>query len=188
MLKQAGFLEEFKCAFNLRLQENITTRGGQGLKNTSRLNHELTLRRNGICKRAERFELGDMRFEFHGYSVIIEYECDGIAVHNLLKYWPYIKGDLSEQPSHPILLCHFSNWESWGSHRDLWNWLMLKMQNDQTGRVLFIGKQFDHGRTNKSIRSIGIQQAIDWIITRTSGIESVIKSNDNDISCRCPGF
>jgi hypothetical protein len=42
------------------------------------------------------------------------------------------------------VVCHFSSWSSYGSYRDLWNWLASRMKEDRSLLVKFTARQFDH--------------------------------------------
>ncbi len=158
------FLAKFKSAFVVRFGDEHIWQGGQRTGNYASLQKIPALRRNGKCRSDERFELGDLRLDFNSKTIIVEYESWGVSTHNLLKYWPYIIGDLDMQPCFPVILCHFSNWGSWASYRDTWVWLSKRMENDPARKVDFVGRQFDHGPELLD-SDIAIQNALDWIST-----------------------
>jgi len=63
----------------------------------------------------------------------------------------------------PILICHFSDWWSYATRRDLWEWTLSRMQTDQNRMCEIKGKQFDHGGNDQQVRASSIASAIDWI-------------------------
>lgn len=160
---QSEFLLRFKTSFTQRFSQPISWVGGQVAGNVAQLPSVSILRRDGVLHRMEQFEIGDLRADFGNRTLIIEYEQTQLALSNLLKYWPYIRGELSLRPQHPIVLCHFSNWWSYGSYRDLWNWVMLRMQTDAERIVDIYGHQFDHGGPDIGLRDKSVHAALDWI-------------------------
>ena len=169
---QQEFLERFKVVFSARFPEKTAWSGGQVLANTSGLEPDLLLRRDGVPRRGERFELGDLRCDIGNSTVIVEYESDAMAVHNLLKYWPYTRGELATTPVNSIILCHFSNWSSYGSYRDLWEWLLKRIAEDSSHKVEFMARQFDHGGTDSERAGRSLSQAIDWITEKMNEVQT----------------
>jgi hypothetical protein len=159
---QSNFLVVFKAAFRASIGEAVWIEG-QGLHNKIILPFVALLRRGGVQKPGEWFEFGDIRTDFANRLVIIEHESDAIAVHNLVKYWPFIRGEMSIKPSLSVVLCHFSNWGSYGTHRDLWHWTAGRMSCDTDRLVDFSGEQFDHGGQDAEERQRGIASCIDWL-------------------------
>jgi hypothetical protein len=161
---QTAFLNTFKAAFAVRFSSSpVAWSSGQVSGNVAQLPGVAALRRGGVLKPSEQFELGDLRGTWSGRMIVIEYEQHQLPLSNLLKYWPYIRGELTVKPALPIVLCHFSNWWSYGTYRDLWQWVIAKLQTDQ-GRIVDIsGRQFDNGGKDSLLRDKGIQQALDWL-------------------------
>jgi len=160
---QSDFLSLFKKAFVDRFGNSVLWTGGQIAGNVAQLPGIAALRRGGILHRMEQFEIGDLRGDFNDRTLVIEYEQKQLPLSNLVKYWPYVRGELNVIPQRPIVLCHFSDWWSYGAYRDLWNWVMLRMQTDAERKVEIDGRQFDHGGPNASLRASGIHSALDWI-------------------------
>lgn len=160
---QTEFVVAFKEAFTSRFDNTPIWLSGQTTGNIAQLPGKEALRRGGMLKQGECFELGDLRANFDSWTLLVEYDHANISMINLVKYWPYVRGELHVRPSLPLILCNFSNWWSYGSHRDLWDWLMAKMHDDHGNIVKVVGRQFDHGGTNMSMRARGIQDALDWI-------------------------
>lgn len=164
---QNDFLQTFKEAFTNKFGSDVIWAGGQVVGNKVQLPRIASLRRDGRFNRSEEFELGDLRADFCGRTIIIEYESGAICFPNLLKFWPYVRGELSIKPRYPLVICHFSSWWSYGSHRDLWDWTMSRMQNDSERIVEVVGRQFDNGITIGSIdmvlRERSIQEALEWM-------------------------
>ena len=161
--RQLDFLSGFREAFQARLRGEVLWGGGQTATNTAGLQPDLLLRRDGRRRTGERFELGDLRCDISVSTVVVEYESGAMAVHNLLKYWPYLRGELGAVPTRPILLCHFSDWSSYGSYRDLWQWLLNRMKEDSYRRVEFHARQFDHGGTDVERANRSLSEALDWL-------------------------
>jgi len=161
--KQAPFLMGFKEAFEGRFGGGQHWDGGQGKENRGQLKPNPQLRRNGEVRQDEYFELGDLRVNHGRYMVIVEFDSECLDMHNLVKYWPFICSELTLKPTLPIALCHFSDWYSFGSYRDLWNWLEDRMEKDPKHRVNFYGRQFDHGGGDQQKRDKSIQEAISWL-------------------------
>lgn len=162
-IRQSDFLERFKRAFEDRFPEEVAWSGGQGAANTAGLVPDPQLRRKGKLRSRERFELGDLRCDFRNTTVIVEFDSEPVAVHNLVKYWPYIRGELDSVPTSPIVLCHFSNWSSYGSYRDLWKWLIARIGEDRTRKVEFQGRQFDHGGSDRGKEAGSVSEALAWL-------------------------
>lgn len=118
----------FKDAFASRFGNSVYWTGGQIAGNVAQLPGIAELCRGGVLHRMEQFEIGDLRGNYNGRTLVIEYEQKQLPLSNLVKYWPYVRGELNVKPECPIVLCHFSNWWSYGTYRDLWNWVMLRME------------------------------------------------------------
>jgi hypothetical protein len=161
---QNNFLNVFKAAFAQRFSSNpVIWIGGQIAGNVAQLPGVAALRRGGVLRPSEQFEIGDLRTDFLGLTIVIEYEQKQLPLSNLVKYWPYIRGELSVKPQHPLILCHFSDWWSYGTYRDLWDWVVVRMQADGDRIVDIYGRQFDHGGADIELRDRTIQTALDWI-------------------------
>ena len=159
---QKDFLREFAEVFQQKAPD-VEWTGGQVRTNTARfLTHEAG-RRSNSHKKAERFELGDLTAHYKGHKIIVEFESGGISISNLLKYWPYLRGELSQKPESSIVICHFSNWWSYGTYRDLWQWTLDQMQQDARCLQRIFGQQFDHSGKDNSLRSDSITQAVNWV-------------------------
>lgn len=163
---QTAFLSEFSAHFDAELSARPSWTGGQGRLNTARLDTFRSGRRGNIYNSSERFELGDLTAIINGHKVIVEFESKQIPIQNLLKYWPYLRGELSTKPESPVIICHFSDWWSYGINRDLWEWTLNQMQQDRTCLVPIQGRQFDHGGSNQDIRQQSIIEAAQWIKQR----------------------
>jgi hypothetical protein len=165
---QAAFLAEFADAFRARTGVDAAWAGGQAVTNTAGLPFNDALRRPGPAKTAERFELGDLAARIGPCRVVIEFESGEVPLSNLLKYWPYVRGELGTRPSHPLVICHFSDWWSYATRRELWEWTLARMKMDP-GRVVDVeGRQFDHWAKDKQRRAESIIEAIDWIVLTTA--------------------
>ncbi len=169
---QKQFLTEFEQAFDQKFTAHAPWSGGQLLNNIARLPGVKDLRR-GEIRRGERFELGDLKTAVGGFTVIVEYDSGGISLSNLLKYWPYIKGELDVISSNPIILCTFSDWKSYGAYRDLWKWLSDRMQADPEMSGSFHAHQFDHGGANIELRKKSIHQALNWLDDTLSSLNAL---------------
>jgi hypothetical protein len=156
---QRSFLAKFKDEFCSRVSSDVTWSGGQVSKNTASLRPNPALRRGGQVRHGEAFELGDLRCDYAGHTVIVEYDSGSVSVPNLLKYWLYVRGDLKKKPTLPIVLCHFSNWGSYGSYRDLWQWTLERIKEDPLIESEFMARQFDHGQGD------AIGDALKWIVS-----------------------
>ena len=167
---QASFLAEFQNVFRSRTGILARWSGGQVASNTSSLPFDKALRRPGVDRNSERFELGDIAAEIGGWRVVVEFESAEVPLSNLLKYWPYIRGELGTRPSHPLLICHFSDWWSYATRRDLWQWTLRRMKTDPEKIVEVEGKQFDHWGSEDERRSQSMVDAIDWIIHATASL------------------
>ena len=161
---QTSFLAEFTSSFQSRTGIDATWAGGQAVSNTSALPFNESLRRPGPIKSGERFELGDIAANIGRYRVVIEFESAEVPLSNLLKYWPYVRGELASRPSSPIVICHFSDWSSYATRRELWEWTLARMKADPDRVVEVDGRQFDHWGDDRQRRSQSMEAAIDWII------------------------
>lgn len=172
---ETKFLEEFKSSFenDKRFMANtLVWLQGNTKENTAhlKLDESIELRRAGFSKKqSEQFELGNLRTSFKDWTIIVEHDNDGILLANLLKYSAFVKGMLDVSPSTPnVLLCHFSSWRSYGTHRDLWQWIKPQIENDNKNKHRFVACQFDHGfdKTgikNQELRNANIKKALNWI-------------------------
>ncbi len=135
---QDSFRRTFKAEFAKRFDIQPDWRESQNKENKAAFLHRyVKYRRNGLIRPNEGFELGDLRCDYRGRTIIVEYDSFGLEIHNLLKYWPYFLGELSARPSLPVILCHFSSWHSYGSRRDLWPWLLDRINTrTETGTQL----------------------------------------------------
>lgn len=102
-----------------------------------------------------------------GKAIVVEYESEAMVVQNLIKYWPYLRGELSCTPSEPTILLHFSDWKSWGSFRDLWDWIRQRMIEDTDCKVPFAAEQFDHGGVEPNILASSVDAAIAFVRNST---------------------
>ena len=162
-LTQSSFLAEFKQAFNEQARQEVHWSGGQAAENCAAFVSPYPCRRSVGTRTTERFELGDATASYFGWKVIIEFESKELPLSNILKYWPDLRGELNTRPMQPILICHFSDWWSYATRRDLWEWTLSRMQADQEKQVEIEGKQFDHGGSDQSLRVSSIYSAIEWI-------------------------
>ena len=163
---QTAFLVEFSAHFDADLSVPPRWFGGQGKSNTARLETHRAGRRGNIYNSSERFELGDLTANINGHKVVIEFESKQIPIQNLLKYWSYLRGELSTKPDSPVIICHFSDWWSYGINRDLWEWTLSQIQRDHTCIVPIQGKQFDHGGSDIQARQHSIREAVQWVKQR----------------------
>jgi hypothetical protein len=157
------FLTRLRTALTDRFPSATGWVGGQGIANTAALKADASLRRGGLLRSGERFELGDHRCTVGSATIIAEYESEGVALHHLLKYWPHLRGEMSTRPHSAIILCHFSSWSSYGSYRDLWNWLASLMKEDRSLLVKFTARQFDHWGADLASGEQSIAECLDWI-------------------------
>lgn len=160
---QTTFLLEFGNAFRRSFQDEVAWTGGQATANTASLLTNQSGRRGGKYNKAERFELGDLTAVVRGCKVVIEFESKQVPISNLLKYWPYLRGELSTKPESPVIICHFSDWWSYGIYRDLWQWTLCQMQGDKQCLHSVDGRQFDHGGSNDELREKSINEALVWL-------------------------
>jgi hypothetical protein len=79
-------LTDFRSAFERYFSGSFSWSGGQVASNVACLPACLQVRRGERVKPGENFELGDLRCEIAGHSLVVEFESEAIAVHNLLKY------------------------------------------------------------------------------------------------------
>ncbi len=164
--KQNAFLDEFRIAFHDRFGTDFSWDGGQAFHNTASLRTHKAGRRAIGVRKSERFELGDLTSVFRGHKIIIEFESNQVPISNLLKYWPYLRGELSTGPQNPVILCHFSDWWSYAVNRDLWEWTLSRMQADPDSLVGITGRQFDHGGKDVPVRRASIEAALHWLESR----------------------
>lgn len=162
-LTQSSFLAEFRQAFNKQAGQEVRWAGGQAAENCAAFTSPYPCRRTVGVRTTERFELGDATASYLGWKVIVESESKEIPVSNILKYWPYLRGELNKKPTQPLIICHFSDWWSYATRRDLWEWTLSRMQADQARLVEVEGKQFDHGGSDAALRMSSISSAIEWI-------------------------
>lgn len=125
----------------------------------------LDLRRDGKIKPKEEFEFGDIRANIRNRTLIVEYDGDGVPLSNLMKFWPYATNELDTSkldipPTPYLIICHFTDWKSWGAYRDLWYWLMDRMEILTKRRI--VGRQFDIGEDDKRSEN-EIKRALKWI-------------------------
>ena len=169
---QSSFLASFQDAFRNRSGLDLPWTGGQSAANTSALPNDSDLRRPGQTRSGERIELGDLAVDVGVWRVVIEFESREVPLSNLLKYWPYIRGELQAQPTRPVLICHFSDWWSYATRRDLWKWTMGRMKSDSDRVVDIEGRQFDHWGSDVQRRNESVTAAIDWILSTSGAVES----------------
>lgn len=179
-MPQQEFLARLRAALTAGFSAASDWSGGQIASNCASLAPVTSLRRNGPIRSGERFELGDLRCRIGSVDVVVEYESEGVALHNLLKYWPYLRGEMSSRPSSPILLCHFSNWSSYGSYRDLWEWTAARMTADPALLVKFAARQFDHWGAELDESEASMAGCVEWLKSEafcTAADESPSMSN-----------
>lgn len=164
---QDEFCNSFRQAFHSRFGDAVWI-GGQLSANMIALPGAAHLRRGGLIKQSEKIELGDLRLTFRNVDVMVEYESGKASPYNIVKHWPYLRGDLSIKPERPTLLCCFCDWWSYGAIRDVSQWIMTMMENDPGCRVKV--RMFDHelrtgvpGASEKAI-----VEALDWIDEATT--------------------
>lgn len=167
---QSSFLAFFEAAFHARSGLSTNWAGGQSTSNTAALQGRPELRRSGQVRRGEKFELADLASDVGAWRVVIEFESREVPLSNLLKYWPYLRGELETRPTRNLLICHFSDWWSYATRRDLWDWTLSRMKADSERLVEVDGRQFDHWGSNEQSRSVSVQAAIDWILERTNSV------------------
>ena len=160
--KQSAFLDEFRRSFVHRFGETNWT-GGQVAGNKASFNPLAKYRRNEEFRANEGIELGDLVTQIGGFRLVIEFESEAMIVQNLIKYWPFLRGELDVTPTEHMVMLHFSDWRSWGSYRDLWEWIRERICNDADVRVDVSAEQFDHGGENTAIRTRSIGRAIDFV-------------------------
>lgn len=165
---QDDFLAEWKAAFHHTAGEVLSWNSGQGAANTAALPGVRELRRGQQLRPGEAFELGDLRGTYRGCTIIVEYDSGQPALSNLLKYWPWARGELSKKPGAPIALIHFTDWWSYGSYRDLWQWTLTAMQNDPRLIIPVEGRQFDHGGKDQRPRAESIRSSVEWVMATVS--------------------
>ncbi len=161
--KQNKFLEEFKSIFEGHFGTNDTWKGGQSKGNVAAYKVPYDCCRNRPINKNERFELGDLSVVLNGHMIVVEFESAELPLSNILKYWPYLRGEFNHSPELPIVLCHFSDWWSYATRRDLWQWTIEQMYLDPTLLVEQKGKQFNHGHKEGLPATESIQQSVEWI-------------------------
>ena len=161
--RQKEFLERFRGALAERFPSVVEWGGGQVASNTGSIDAHVSLRRSGVVRPGERFELGDLRCVISETAVVVEYESGPVALHNLLKYWPYLRGEMSSLPVSSMVLCHFSDWVSYGSYRDLWEWTVREMKDDPDLKVRFAARQFDHWGSDLDAAARSIADCLTWL-------------------------
>jgi hypothetical protein len=166
---QQKFLSRMQAALADGFPAATEWTGGQIIANCAAIKPDESLRRGGYVRRGERFELGDLRCLIGTTAIIVEYESGAIALHNLVKYWPYLRGVLSSRPQFDVVLCHFSSWSSYGSYRDLWNWQARQMSDDGALLVKFTARQFDHGDADLAAADKSISKCLEWIKVEALG-------------------
>jgi hypothetical protein len=159
---QSNFIKEFRDAFAERFGSASEWSGGQARANTAAFTVRYPCRR-GSARASESFELGDAFTSYRGWKLTVEFESKELPLSNLIKYWPYLRGELTRTPDQPLLICHFSDWWSYATRRELWEWTFAKMQDDPNRLVRVEGKQFDHGGADAGLRRESILAAINWI-------------------------
>jgi hypothetical protein len=161
---QQPFLDTFRERFSNRFGIDSKWQGGQNHENVARFIEPIAnLRHGGLPKPGEAFELGDLNTTINGRLLIVEFDSAGVAIQNLVKFWPYLRGYLNRSTQNPIVLCHFSNWGSWGSYRDLWEWMLKEIQHDLNCAYPLSARQFDHGGINTVLRDQSIAQSLEWL-------------------------
>lgn len=164
---QSSFLVAFQDLFRTRSGLEVEWTGGQSSANTAGFPDNPQWRRPGQARSGEKFELGDLAANIGHWRVVIEFESREVPLSNLLKYWPYIRGELLIKPSRPVLICHFSDWWSYATRRDLWEWTLSRMKADTECLVGVDGCQFDHWGSDAASRIESVSSAIDWILATT---------------------
>lgn len=164
---QSAFLAEFTAAFDQHFEHSARWDGGQSSDNCAGFASQYPCRRPGGNRATERFELGDATVIYRGWKVVVEFESKELPLSNILKYWPYLRGELNASPTAPVILCHFSDWWSYATRRDLWEWTISRMRSDPDKLVNINGRQFDHGGADPSLRQASISSALAWIDTVT---------------------
>lgn len=171
---QSEFLSQFKSAFCKRYGETTEWFGGQRAGNRAALPISEIVRRPGITRSGESFELADLAVTLGKWRVVIEFESGAaLPLSNLLKFWPYVRGELNVQPTHDMILVHFSDWSSYATRRELWQWTFERMQEDSKRRVAIEGRQFDHWGADEIKRQASIDAAIEWILVKTGHTPSL---------------
>ena len=160
---QAAFLQQFKSLFAARFKEDVAWRGGQSTTNLAGFLRLGSDHRPAGPRKGEGFELGDAIGDFRGWTIIVEFESFQVSLSNLLKFWPYVRGELSSKPESPIAFFHFSNWKSYATYRDLWEWTLSRMRADPDRLVDIQGCQFNHCGTDTVARAASIEKAFDWL-------------------------
>ena len=160
--KQTQFVARARTALKSRFPNAVDWAGGQGTANTVALQRRASLRRLGPSRPGERFERADVRCNVGNSTIVVEYDSGGIATHNLVKYWAYLRGEMSSSPSSAIILCLFWSWVTYGSYRDLWDWVANHMM-DPTLKVRFAARQFDHWDADIVKGDQSIAECLDWV-------------------------
>ena len=76
-----------------------------------------------------------------------------------------------------MVLCHFSSWGSYGSYRDLWQWLYTRMIEDRSLLVPLAAMQFDHGGNNQEIADVHLERCMSWLKDQTAAVASPEKTS-----------
>ncbi len=166
---QREFLGLFRAEFQHLTGQDVVWLGGQSDENTAGFLAPYPCRRSGGERAGERFELGDMTTTYAGWQIVIEFESRQLPLSNLLKYWPYLRGELSRRPERGLVVCHFSDWWSYATRRDLWEWTLTRMKADPDRTVQIVGRQFDHWGDDAAARDTSICEAVGWIQTVACG-------------------
>lgn len=95
------------------------------------------------------FEFGDIRIETPTHTLLIEIEGEGqgASLVNLLKYWPWLKGEAGNPPTKPVVMFHI--WaESWPTHKVLWRRLKRELLDPAPFVVFAEFIPFPNGRAD----------------------------------------
>jgi len=74
-------------------------------------------------------QFGDLPYQAEDLTVVVEVESGG-GVGNLVKYWPLLRGSLGERPFFLLHLFQVSSENDYIAHRELWRFLVERMQAD----------------------------------------------------------
>ncbi len=173
---QDGFLKMFHDEFYSKTGLKVEWKGGQNSANTAALPQNAAVRRLGHSQTGEKFELADTAADIGEWRVIVEFENDNLPLSNLLKYWPYIRGELGIKPTRHLLICHFSNWRSYATRRDLWEWTIGQMKVDPMRIANVDGRQFDHWGDDNDKKLESIRTSIDWIDVLPTSIPRMVRA------------
>jgi hypothetical protein len=83
----------------------------------------------------EAFQFGDIRIETPTRTLLIEIERDGqgVSLVNLLKYWPWLKGEAGKPPTKPVTMLHV-----WGSSYPTSKVLWRRLKSELLDRASFV--------------------------------------------------